>query len=111
MADKAPGGSQKGSGKVRPFRGAARGPAARSAAGGVRPRPAGGAAGPGSGEGAGRGQRGLPRPCVPAPALLLRGATAGPAGGRREAGGAARSGPEPSQGVRTAPGRGLLTGL
>lgn len=73
MADKAPGGSQKGSGKVRPFRGAARGPAARSAAGGCNGRdPPAGRRGSGA---AGR-RRGLPSPCVPAPAPLLRGGTA-----------------------------------
>lgn len=108
MADKAPGGSQKGSGKVRPFRGAARGPAARSAAGGCNGRdPPAGRRGSGAAGRAARPAESLrPRPGS-APARRDR----GPAGERREAGGAARSGSEPSRGVRKAPGSGLLTGF
>lgn len=96
MADKAPGGSQKGSGKVRLFRGAARGPAARSAAGGVRPRPAGGARERRGGRARAARPAASLRPC-PGPAPARR--DCGP--GRREAG----SGRRGAVGARAFAGR------
>lgn len=73
MADKAPSGSQKASGKVRPFRGAVRGPPLRRR--GTWLLPAGAAAGLGSGGAARRGRCGLLRP------WSLLGVTAGPGRG------------------------------
>lgn len=95
MADKAPGGSQKGGGKVRPCPRAPRGSAVL---GGARPRPLGLVAGPGGGAAAGRDWTRGARPAPRLPALRGGGGGKGPGLGLGCPGAVCREGPAAAAG-------------